>query len=117
MRKKNRMLVSFASLVIATGCIHRSPGTDPRGESLKLQGDRIASAVMRYAKEKGGKPSKLADLFPKYLDFTPSSEFFLEGKEGELSVVIRYKPSWPNAGQVICSRSLGDPRWECVGHY
>jgi hypothetical protein len=115
----NRWLnvLPFVLVVAFTDCSFWKVGMDPRGKALKAKGDVVAVAATKYIASVGKMPKKTSDLFPNFIDFIPGEEFSIEGSGNEISIVIRYKPTWPQPGQIICSRKVAMPDWSCVGHY
>ena len=109
-----RLLVLAASTVALTGCLMGQPGADAKGRRLQASASVVAVAIKRYHRDHHRFPPSLQQLVPSYVSAIPAKPELLFDLKHKL-LTYSYTPSWPQAGEVICSCALGETEFQCVG--
>ena len=91
---------------------------DPRGREIKQKAEPIIDAFNAFKSRNGVAPNSIDELVPSYLPKLPDIPISIEKHPptGHIVLVIRYTPSWPAVGQVICSVDTSTRQWACHGH-
>jgi len=116
--KRVRIAILSTSLFLA-GCLSVwSPGEDPRGRELLVEGDRLVAALQQYRAANGSYPAELAALGSNIDLGRPGSDFYFSYDRDSDSylLTVNYTPSWPQNGRVTCSRRHDSSEWGCHGY-
>ncbi len=115
MIKKSLLVLCFSFLLII-GCTIWQPGEDPKGKTLISEATQVVESLKIYEKEKGELPEKLEMLIPEYISESSEIVKYLIYSSDKREIALTYSPSWPKLGQNICSTSIDEVEWECIGY-
>lgn len=99
--------------MLLSSCYSWPAGDDPQGLRFRNQANEVFVAVSKFKIRYGFMPKRAEQLVPEFLSATPTSiKLFFSSGDEQVSYI--YSPSWPQSGQVNCSRTLESKSWSCM---